>query len=1023
MMKTLSRLFCVLIGAVMFASCSNKVNTAGSRFWQSFSARYNTFFNGHEAFKEGMQAKEKGAQDNFTEQLPLFMVSNEKNAQLGKSNFETCVEKMQKVITKHSIKKKPTFSSSKTLTPKEKQYRQRKEFNPFLKRAWLLMGQAQFQTGEFEQAAATFNYIIRLYAAEPLVVAEARTWLARCYAQVNWLYDAEDVMTRQSRDSIAPKMIAERDATMADILLRQERYEEALPYLTSTVKHTKRKAQKARLYFLLGQIQQTLGHEAEAYKALGRCASISPTYNLQFNARILQTEMLGQNARKAKSMIGKLKRMARADINKEYLDQVYYAMGNIYMAQEDTTAAISAYEQGRSKSSRSTIEKGVLLLRLGELYWDMRKFDKAQPCYSECISMLGKEHARYQQVMKRSKVLDELVPYTSAVYLQDSLQTLAKLPEAERLEAIDRVIDALKKKEAEERKQRRDSAAQARAEANGSNMLDNGMSNPSMPVTSGDKSWYFYNPQLVSQGKQDFRKQWGQRKNEDDWRRANHTVVQQEEPKDESEEENEALSDSTGITVDSLSENTVATADSLAADPHNREYYLAQIPFTEEQLEASHEIIKDGLYNAGVIEKDKLDDFELAEETLGRLVHDYPDCTQLEDALYHMFLLYSRWQKPDKAEQYKQMLAQQFPESPMTRMITDPEFELLARYGLQMEDSLYTETYQAYRERQKDVVNAHYEVSSVRFPNGLNRPKFMLVHALNNIGTLTADSIISELRQLLKDYPKADVAEMAGMIVKGLESGRTVGDGVYNLGALWERRSMDSAENVAELKNKQLVPDRLVPFNVIIAYPTDSVNDEKLLYEVAHFNFSSFRVRGFELSFSKGGAITQFRVAGFNSYDEAHTYAQKVYNEAEFRSMLAPTRMIIISEENLQLLGTMVSYDEYQKYYDEHFAPLEIPADMRHKLSEPEIPTRYEDEVGTGTRPAAPGNDEEDEVFGADDDYDVSEGEEFLPIEESVPVQEEEIIVTEDSNPKQQDEEVIIEDGGESSENEDEYPE
>lgn len=170
------------------------------------------------------------------------------------------------------------------------------------------------------------------------------------------------------------------------------------------------------------------------------------TLELTFNARILQTEVLALQGTQSKSMINKLRRMARSETNKEYLDQVYYAMGNIYLAQRDTTAAITAYEQGRNKSKRNGIEKGVLLLRLGELYWDRQQFDKAQPCYTEAIGLIDKERTDYEDITRRSKVLDKLVPYTSAVHLQDSLQTLARMSEADRNAAIDRVIEALKRK-------------------------------------------------------------------------------------------------------------------------------------------------------------------------------------------------------------------------------------------------------------------------------------------------------------------------------------------------------------------------------------------------------------------------------------------------------------------------------------------------------------------------------------------------------------------------------------------------
>ncbi|MBO6041354.1 MAG: tetratricopeptide repeat protein, partial [Oscillospiraceae bacterium] len=126
-----------------------------------------------------------------------------------------------------------------------------------------------------------------------------------------------------------------------------------------------------------------------------------------FNARIAQTEVMGQS--NARGMISKLKRMAANDNNKDYLDQVYYAIGNIYLAQKDTTKAISAYEKGNEKATRSGIERGVLLLRLGDLYWTLEKYNDAQRCYSAAIGMLDKDRDDYNELSQRSKVLDVLV--------------------------------------------------------------------------------------------------------------------------------------------------------------------------------------------------------------------------------------------------------------------------------------------------------------------------------------------------------------------------------------------------------------------------------------------------------------------------------------------------------------------------------------------------------------------------------------------------------------------------------------
>lgn len=939
-------IFLFVLSLIFCSACSTKKNTATNRWWQSFTTRYNVYYNGHEAYKTGCATQETGHQDNFTEMLPMFPVANEKSRSLGLTNFEVAITKCKKAIQLRSIKKKPARKPGQ-LSAKEKAFLSRTEYNPFLKNAWLLMGKSQFQKGDFIEAASTFAYVSRIYKAEPEVVTESNLWLARCYAELDWFYDAEDALSRIPNDSIPYRLKREHAATMADMLLRQQRFAEALPYLTLAARKEPRKLQKARLYFLLGQVHQLLGNKQESHKALQKCLKQSPPYQLAFNARILQTEVLA-DAKTAKKAISSLRRMARADNNKDFLDQVYYAMGNVYLLQNDTVQAIAAYEAGREKGTRNGIEKGVLLLRLGGLYWDLRRFDEAQKCYGTAIGLIEKTHVQYAEITRRSKVLDQLVPHTSAIHLQDSLLHLAVCPEEERLAAIDRVIEALRKKEEEERRAREDSAAEARMQENGS-----GAANANRPANNagaaaqqgGDKTWYFYNPMLVMQGKQDFQKNWGKRKLEDNWRRSNRSVIAQA---GEFEEYDYAAEDSLAAleeNADSLvSDSTEVAADSAALDPHNREYYLAQIPFSDEAKEAAHAVIREALFNAGIIEKDKLEDFPLAAETFTRLYTDYPDFEPMDEVFHHLFLLYSRWGKTSEAEEFRTRLANEFPESELTRRITDPDFEYLARHGVQIEDSLYTAAYSAYRRRDNAEVERLCQISTDKFPSGLNRPKFLFVSALSRIGTADSKELAKELRDLVSQYPESDVSEMAGMIVKGLEAGRQIGTGGFDLGSLWSRRSNNLAETDSTSTTQQLSDERMTPFVFVIAYPTDSIDDNRLLYDVAHFNFTSFMVRGFDISLERTPGITQFRVSGFGSYDEVHAYAQRIYKDTTLAPTLRNARVLLISQHNLDLLGTHYSFDDYKIFYDKTFAPLEIDPELPLDLDDEPIEQRYEDE-------------------------------------------------------------------------------
>lgn len=135
-----------------------------------------------------------------------------------------------------------------------------------------------------------------------------------------------------------------------------------------------------------------------------------------------------------------------------------------------------------------------------------------------------------------------------------------------------------------------------------------------------------------------------------------------------------------------------------------------------------------------------------------------------------------------------------------------------------------------------------------------------------------------------------------------------------------------------------------MPFLFLVAYPTDSVNDDSLLYELARFNFTGFMVRNFDISIQRDPGITQFRVRGFNSFDEAHTYAQKIFTDETLASMLRRTRVVLISEHNADLLGSLYSFDDYKAFYDKTFAPLKINPDLPLDMEDEPVEQHYEDE-------------------------------------------------------------------------------
>lgn len=913
---------------VLTAGCSTKKNTSSTRFYHALTTKYNVYFNGKEAYKAGSKAIDQGNKDNYMDILPLYPIGNKTTIGTGGGDFDRAIEKSQKAIREHSIKKRPARKPGRNYSPEYKKWLARREFNPFLHNAWMLMGKAQFQKGDFPEAASTFSYIARLYAGQPDITADARIWLSRCYAQLGWHYDAEDVLEKVNNDSLPYTLIPEHASAYGNFLIGSERYREAVPYLLTTIKNEKNKRQKTREYYLLGQIYQLLQERNKAYDAYGRVIRLSPPYELELNARIRQTEVMA--AANTKKTTEKLRRMTRSEKNKDYLDQIYYALGNTYMAQQDTAHAITEYLTGVEKSTRGGVEKGMLQLTLGNIFWQQARYAEAQVAYADAIGLINKEHTEYKQVTKRSEVLDELVEVATAVELQDSLQHLASLSDAERMKAIEGLIAEVVRKEEEAKKleeeQKRQELREAIAAEGESNNRQPAVPSPQGPVM--DKSWYFYNPQLVTQGKTEFQRLWGRRKLEDNWRRKNKTVV----TLDNFEKVNydEMPETEGGAVADGDAATQQAQPTDSVPNEKDPQFYLQQIPLTPEAMKESNDILSDGLFNLGSIFKDKLEDFTRSEESFNRLIRQFPEFKQLDEAYYNLYLMLSRQHKTEEAARYKAELLERFPESKYAKTLQNPDFVYNAIHGKHLEDSLYVKTYQEYQNGNYKQVVANSELSSTKYPMGKHRPKFLFLHAVTALQANDQKQFLIELKDLVQNYPDNEITELAAYILKGVQEGRLLAKGSSSFGSIWKRRSAEALLARGEAGDSTAVADSLKEFSIernapylfLLAYEEGKVNENQLLYEVARYNFSSFMVKNFDLSFSHDNGIGRLLIRSFANYDEALQYFRRLYEDKQLNERLSGMRAVIISEANYELLNKLYSFDEYDAFYKLHFPVL-----------------------------------------------------------------------------------------------------
>lgn len=901
----------------LLGSCSAKKNTAATRKYQAFITRYNIYYNGNEHYKETLGEMEKKYEDDYTTLLyphPAEAKSNPKAPQPS-GDFTRSIEKAQKAIQLRSIKKRPKRKSGKA-SDEYKKWLKREEFNPFLHNAWMMMGRSQYLNGDFSGAAATFFYISRHFSWLPETVTEAQLWQARSYVAFDWVNEAEAVFKRIKPAQLTNSTLRELyDFVEADIAVKRKDYAAAIPALQRAIKGAKG-AQKTRLQYLLGQCLARQGRREEAFKAFKAAAEGGgTTYRTKLNARIAQSEVY--SGKDITPEVKALKRMAGLDRNKKYLDQIYYAIGNLYLSRGDTLHAIENYLLASEKSERNGIEKAINDATLGQLYYEQGKYDLAQPPLSSAVPMLPETYPDYQQLKRRSDVLDELSVYAHNVALQDSLLRLSEKPEEEQLKIINKIIDELKKKEKEEEEAAR--RAEHEAEANASSAANN---NPNAPTQfqmgSTDDSWYFYNTAVVASGRTEFQRRWGSRKLEDDWRRRNKSSFSFNDF-DESSDSSD-LSDSSESSENSDGSENQEPADpeaaKKAADPHYPEYYLAQIPKTEQDKQTAHEVIQEGLYSMGSILKDKLEDFPAARKEWNRLLEDYPDNVYRLDVYYNLYIMLMRLGQTAEAEHWRQLIISDFPDSKYGVALLDPDYIQRLREMPEAQRMMYEQAYGAYLANNNAQVHHSYQEMMKKYPVSEAMPKFMFLHALAYVTERKPDEFNQTLRELLERYPDTDLTPMASAYLKGMAQGRKLNEGVSNnRSMLWDIRlgSLPEGEEGAEGEGAEaeFIFDEDEPQYLALVYPTDKVNANLLLYNIARHNFNSFMVRDYDLEPLNYGQLGMLLIKTFDSLADAEEY-RTMLGRSEIATLPEEVTPIIISAHNFQqLISSGSSFEQY----------------------------------------------------------------------------------------------------------------
>tara|TARA_B100001142_G_scaffold179806_3_gene179438 strand:- start:24015 stop:26561 length:2547 start_codon:yes stop_codon:yes gene_type:complete len=840
------------------SSCSTKKKAWTNRQYHNTTAKFNGYFNGGESIKAGVRKLHSGNIDDFTTTIRVFPTGDLKKTKKIHPYMDRAIKKGSVVIQRHSIKIKG------------------KEYCKWIDDNYLLVGKAYFYKGDFDEAIKTFIFIKNEYSKNEIRF-EAALWLLRSYIEKKDFISAKLELEELLKNKKFPDKLNKNLSLIAsDYYLQKGDFDEAINELKNATELIKRKRKKVRINYILAQLYQQSNNYALAQKHYQLVLKSSPDYEMAFNAKMNLARSLEQGNSSTKKMKEKLLKMTKDDKNKEYLDQIYFTIAEMEINSKDTNSAIEYYFLSTINSIENSSQKALSFLALARINFKKGLYEPAKTHYDSTIFYMDSDFRLYNQVKEIHTILSGLIENIKIVELQDSLQMLGKLPRAEQKIIVSKIIQQEMEKEriaAEEERLRKQMAYESGINRGRDGQFGNN--------TSGGK-WYFYNPATLSFGMSEFRKKWGKRKLEDDWRRRDKKTV-------------------ISFETDSIIRDSVAIETKNKKDPN---YYLTQLPKTDEDFKNSDTKIKEALYQLGVIYRESLEEINKSNSSFTSIYSRFPNDLQYAPlSLYNIHSNYLELKKDRKAKKTKQNLLENYPNSIYAKMVKDPSYSLDLLSKKNNNEATYKLVFSLYTENKFDEVLS--KTTNILEDNYKSR--HLLLRALSLIKLKEKTKAIPILETLSEGGDK--ISEEAKYILEVIKS----------------PSKMEKANELALTGSSYLYRSNHQHM-VIIVVPKKGVDVTYLKTLISDFHNNSIGNEVFEISALLLGIDQHLlMIKSFENINESMKYYNLFIEESSVMEMLSKSeyKVMSISLENFKEFYRNKDVNGYHSFFTKNYLTID----------------------------------------------------------------------------------------------------
>lgn len=891
----MNKIYFLLLGAslLVVAACSTEKNTLLSRSYHGTTAHYNGYFNANDLLNTALTTYRSNLKENYYEVLPIMPNPSAEEVKNMYAPIDTAIAKCKKVIQRHAMPSMDHPGSKK------------EEHNKWIDENWITIGVANYYRRDYELANKNFEYTKRFFSTDKSAYV-AQMWMARVYLEQNKFTEANFALTelekamnegkddgsgkekpssRSKKKSKSkkkkkkskkdedkepapfPKKLAYDVAlTRAMFCERKKDDEGEIKALELALEHARKSKNKARINFILGQLYEKTGKRDLASQRYAKVLKYNAGYEMSFNAQLKSALNAGGDKVRAK-----LKKMLRDTKNAEFKDQIYYTLGLMDQQEGNEPNAINDYTKSAFYSTSNKRQQGMAYEKLGDMSFYKKDYVNAQKYYDSCAKAIPEDYPGYEAIQNKASKLQSLVTAIETAYYEDSVLRIAEMPESERVVFAEKVLKQLKEEEAKRRE----------AEAIKMEALRARQDKATSGSQNGNK-WYWNNEKAKAEGFEEFRRQWGQRENEDDWRRSDKIVF--------------AIKEGVADTIENEEEivEQEPPLDSLTA-----EILLAKVPLTDSAMEASRKRMMNAYYDAGIIYQEQLNEKKLAEQQFQTILDKQFESDMKLLASYQIYKLYS----PDEAmaQTQKDYILINYPTSDYAGYLRDPDYFIKKKEREKLTLNEYMGDLDKYeRGLYYPVILKANNVINGQKDNPY-RSKYMLLKAFAQ-AKMNEDKfvIIPTLDTLIAQYPKSDEA------VKANELKKLITDGY-------------SKNEPVDFSKKDIYKYNEHDKMVALIFLDEKVNATVAKTRVADFDkeyFGKLRLNVIAKVFKDQNVliVKEFpdeRIAA----DYISTYKKTRKHLLDMQKM----RILFISEENLRTLFETFKLDEYQLFFDENY--------------------------------------------------------------------------------------------------------